>query len=115
MHEHMTIGFDKDLRTSDVSAYSLGWCKAYAKAFKEFVDEPVDNRCVHCLPQGDGRMIYNRRETIRRCARSLAFRTLWTASGAASERTVAKSFLSRKSRSPREKLSFCELTLGRGV
>jgi hypothetical protein len=68
VHDHLTIGFDKDLRTSDVSAYSRGWCRAYAKAFRESVDEPVDKRCVHCLPQGDSRMIYNRREAVRRCA-----------------------------------------------
>ena len=76
MHARLTIGFDKELRTSDVSAYSHGWCKAYAKAFKEFVDEPVDKRCVHCLPQGDGRMIYNRRETIRRCAEVVGLQDL---------------------------------------
>ena len=46
VHDHLTIGFDKDLRTSDVSAYSRGWCRAYAGAFKEFVDNPVDKRCV---------------------------------------------------------------------
>ena len=68
MHDNLTIGFDKDLRTSDVSAYSRGGCRAYARVFKEFVDEPVDRRCVHCLPQGESRMIYNRRETVRRCA-----------------------------------------------
>ena len=46
VHEHMTIDFDKDLRTSDVSAYSIGWCRAYAKAFKEFVDESPSTNIV---------------------------------------------------------------------
>ena len=68
MHDHLTIGFDKDLRTSDVSAYSRGWFRAYASAFKEFVDNPIDRRCVHCLPQGESKTIYHRREAIRRCA-----------------------------------------------
>ena len=34
---------------------------------KGFVDEPVDNRCVRCLPQGHSDMIYNRPEVLRRC------------------------------------------------
>ena len=68
VHDHLTIGFDKDLRTADVSAYSKGWCRAYAAAFKEFVDDPIDKRCVQCLPQGESKTIYHRRETVRRCA-----------------------------------------------
>jgi hypothetical protein len=62
VHDHLTIGFDKELRTTDVSAYSRGWCRAYAAAFKEFVDNPVDKRCVHCLPQGESKTIYHRRD-----------------------------------------------------
>jgi hypothetical protein len=68
VHDHLTIGFDKDLRTADVSAYSKGWCRAYAAAFKEFVNDPIDKRCVHCLPQGESKTIYHRREMVRRCA-----------------------------------------------
>ena len=64
----MTIGFGKDLQTSQVSAYSWGWCKAYAKAFKEFVETLNEDRCVHCLPQGEGKQVYARREAVRRCA-----------------------------------------------
>ena len=68
VHNHLTIGFVEDLRTSDVSAYSRAWCRAYASAFKEFVDNPIEKRCVHCLPQGDSKTIYHRREAVRRCA-----------------------------------------------
>ena len=32
------------------------------------MDEPVDKRCAHCLPQGDAKHIYNRRKAVRRCA-----------------------------------------------
>ena len=52
VHDHLTIGFDKDLRTADVSAYSKGWCRAYASAFKEFVDDPIDK--VRSLPSSGG-------------------------------------------------------------
>ena len=68
VHDHLTVGFGKDMKTSMVSAYARGWCRAFARAFNEFVEEPVDKRCVHCLPQGDSSMIYNRREAVRRCA-----------------------------------------------
>ena len=68
VHGHMGIGFGKDLGTADVSAYSRGWCRAYAQCLGEFVNEPADKRCVHCLPQGDSKMIYNRREAVLRFA-----------------------------------------------
>jgi len=71
VHDHLTIGFDKDLRTADVSAYSKGWCRAYASAFREFVNDPIDKRCVHCLPQGESKTIYHRREMVRRCAEAV--------------------------------------------
>ena len=32
VHDHLRIGFDKDIKTSEVSAYAWGWCRAYAKA-----------------------------------------------------------------------------------
>ena len=42
--QHLVTETDlgKDLDTSMVAAYSRGWCRAFAKAFKEFVQEPVD-------------------------------------------------------------------------
>ena len=68
VHEHLKIGFTGDIRTTEVSAYSLGWCRAFAKALKEFIEDPIDKRCVHCAPQGEAKMVYSRRETVRRCA-----------------------------------------------
>ena len=68
VHDHLTIGFGADLSTKDVSAYAWEFCRQYAKRVKEFVTEPVESRCVHCLPQGESKMIYNRREAMRRCA-----------------------------------------------
>ena len=70
-HEHATIGFGGDLSTADVAAYPLPWRKAYAKHMKEFVQEPVEKCCVHCLPQGDGKLAYARREAVRRCAETV--------------------------------------------
>ena len=67
-HRHLKIGFDKDLRTEDVSAYSKGWCGEYARLSAAFVRSPADDKCVHCLPQGSSDTIYKRRETLRRCA-----------------------------------------------
>ena len=29
---------------------------------------PNEDKCVHCLPQGDGKLAYARREAVRRCA-----------------------------------------------
>ena len=34
-HDHLTIGFDKDIKTEDVAAYSWGWCREYSKAFRD--------------------------------------------------------------------------------
>ena len=67
-HEHLKIGFGYDLRTTQVSPYAWGFCKEYASLLHEFVREPVDKRCVHCLPQGNSSMIHGRREALRRCA-----------------------------------------------
>ena len=67
-HTHLRIGFTGDVRTDDVSPYSWGWCKEYAQLLSTFCREPVESRCVHCLPQGKSDMNYNRRESMRRCA-----------------------------------------------
>ena len=50
-----------------MAAYALGWCKGYAECISKFVKEPVENRCVHCLPQGDSKRIFGQREAVRRC------------------------------------------------
>ena len=50
------------------SDMSLRWCQAYAGLLKSFVKDPVDKRCVHCLPTGPSRQSTGRRETLRRCA-----------------------------------------------
>ena len=112
VHEHMTIGFDKDLRTLDASAYSRGWCRAYADAFKEFVDEPVDKRCVHCLPQGDGRMIYNCRETIRGSAEVVGLQDLVDGLRYSFGEDRGEVFLVAVKQEPPEKAAFVQTHLG---
>ena len=66
-HEHLQIGFGKALSTKAVEAYSLGWCREFARLFRKFVERPSDDTCVHCLPsvRPDSNI---RRETMRRCA-----------------------------------------------
>ena len=75
-HTHLTIGFGKDLQTSDVSAYAVGWCKEYAQLFARFIRAPVEDRCVHCLPQGDSMCVYERREALRRCSQVIGLDSL---------------------------------------
>ena len=112
VHEHMTIGFDKDLKTSEVSAYSRGWCRAYAKALKEFVEEPVDKRCVHCLPQGEAKMIYNRREAVRRCAEVVGLGDLVDDLRYGFGQDRGEVFLTAVQLEPPEKAAFVQTHLG---
>ena len=53
VHEHLGIGFGKDLSTQDVSQYAAQWCSEYSGALHDFVAAPAEDLCVHCLPQGN--------------------------------------------------------------
>ena len=112
MHDHLTIGFGKDLNTSMVSAYSRGWCRESAKAFKAFVQEPVDKRCVHCLPQGDSKMVYNRREAVRRCAEVVGLEDQIDGMEYALGESRGEVFLKAYRREPPEKAAFLGTHLG---
>ena len=70
-HEHLGIGFGKELSTKSVEAYALGWCREFAKLFKQFVNKPTEDTCVHCLPNVSPNPTVMR-ETIRRCAEKVA-------------------------------------------
>ena len=95
-----------------VAAYSRGWCRAFAKTFKEFVQEPVDKRCVHCLPQGDSTIIYNRREAVRRCAEVVGLGDQIDGMEYALEENRGEVFLKAYRREPPEKAAFLGTHLG---
>ena len=38
------------MSTKPVEAYALGWCREYARLFAAFARKPVEDTCVHCLP-----------------------------------------------------------------
>ena len=48
-HQHLTLGFDKDLQTTQVSAFAAGLVKEWSRLFGDFVRQPLQERCVHCL------------------------------------------------------------------
>ena len=47
-HEHLTLGFHKDLKTSAVTAFAWGLVREWARLFGEFVAAPRRDYCIHC-------------------------------------------------------------------
>ena len=72
----------------------------------------MDKRCVHCLPQGEAKMIYNRREAVRRCAEVVGLGDLVDDLRYGFGQDRADVFLTAARLEPPEKAAFVQVHLG---
>ncbi len=47
-HAHLTVGFDKDIRTKAVEPYAPQLVRVWAKLLADFVKAPSSERCTAC-------------------------------------------------------------------